>query len=195
MLMVSADLSVVEADLGSGSLRCPCSGPVGPWGWARERLLRVAGGGGRRVRPRRGRCRGCGRTHVLLPVTMLFRRRDSAATIGEAIWLHVTDRFGYRQVAVRLAMPADTVRGWLRRFRCRSEMIRVCFTVLAYRLDPTIGSIEPAGSSTADAFAAIVAAVGVAMRRWGCRPVWEFVSVVTGAMLISNTNSLSSPLS
>jgi len=76
MRIVGAEVAVVEAELVGGLLGCPsCREVLGPWGYARERVLRCASGD-RRIRPRRARCRGCRRTHVLLPRTVLVRRQD-----------------------------------------------------------------------------------------------------------------------
>lgn len=43
-----------------------CGGVLGPWGSARPRVVRVRGGGVWHVIPRRSRCGGCGRAHVVL---------------------------------------------------------------------------------------------------------------------------------
>jgi hypothetical protein len=88
VLMVDSDPVRVELALGAGDLACPdpgCGGVLGPWGWARGRWQRGRGGALRRLRPRRGRCRACGATHVLLPVVMLLRRVDLAEVIGRAL--------------------------------------------------------------------------------------------------------------
>ena len=37
---VRGDKASVERRLARGLLRCPCSGVLGPWGWARERVIR-----------------------------------------------------------------------------------------------------------------------------------------------------------
>lgn len=87
MPTVSVDPVEVELQLSSGGLACP-SCRVGPWGSARRRVIR----GGDRVqvvRPRRGRCRGCGATHVLLPAGLLLRRADGVAVRGCASVLGV----------------------------------------------------------------------------------------------------------
>lgn len=65
----------------AGVLRCPsCGGVLAPWGHARRRLVAVAAGW-EEFWPRRGRCRGCGRTHVLLPADLWSWRRYGAAVI------------------------------------------------------------------------------------------------------------------
>src|SRR3954451_4564489 len=75
----------VTRALDAGELRCSCGpGRLRRWGWARPRLLRLR----RRlrwIRPRRARCRSCGRTHVLLPASCLLRRLDDVASIGIAL--------------------------------------------------------------------------------------------------------------
>ena len=82
MLIVCVEQSLVEAELVAGGLSCPsCRGVLGPWGHARERVLRCFLGP-RLLRPRRGRCRGCLGTHVLLPDVALVRRQDEVAVIG-----------------------------------------------------------------------------------------------------------------
>ena len=85
MLIVCAEEAQVEAELLGGLLGCPsCREVLGPWGHARERVLRCRLGD-RLLVPRRARCRGCAGTHVLLPEVVLLRRQDEVAVIGEAI--------------------------------------------------------------------------------------------------------------
>jgi hypothetical protein len=58
MLIVGTELVLVEAELVGGLLGCPsCREVLGPWGHARERVLRCRSGN-RLLRPRRARCRG-----------------------------------------------------------------------------------------------------------------------------------------
>jgi len=183
MLIVDAGRSV-EGELGGGSLRCPvCRGVLAPWGWARERVLRC-GSGDRWLRPRRARCRSCARTHVLLPDVCLLRRQDEVAVIGAALTRSVAGE-GYRRVAAGLGVPADTVRGWLRRFRERAEAIRAHFTRCAVALDLELRAVLPAGGRVADA----LEAVGVAGRAWVLRfgpgGPWPAVSRLSGGMLLA----------
>jgi hypothetical protein len=53
-------------------------------GWGRERIIRETGGERRRLRPRRGRCRSCGATHILLPSWSAPRRADAVGVIARA---------------------------------------------------------------------------------------------------------------
>jgi hypothetical protein len=82
------------------------------------------------------------------------------------------------------------VRGWLRRFAGRADLIRAHFTRCAVWLDPEVGAVVPAGSVVADA----LEAVGVAGRAWvlrfGSRDPWRIASRLSGGVLLCNTSSL-----
>ena len=140
--------------------------PAGGWGHARRRLVREAGAGRCWLRPRRARCAGCGCTHVLLPVSVLARRADTAAVIGAAL-AGAAAGLGHRRVAEQAGRPASTVRGWLRRFASRAEALRSAFTGVLCALDPDPLLPAPGGSPAGDAVAAIVAAAAAVVRRWG----------------------------
>jgi hypothetical protein len=188
VLTVGKDAADVERRLTAGLLACPgCSGRLAGWGHARPRVIRDEGGIGWRLRPRRAVCRGCGRTHVLLPVSVLVRRADAATVIGAALVLAASG-LGHRLIAQRLGRPAATVRGWLRRFASRAGPLRSAFTALACALVPDPGLPASGGSRLADAVAAIVAAAGAVARRWGqAVPVlspWELASAVTLGRLL-----------
>jgi hypothetical protein len=106
--------------LDGGHIPCSCgSGVLRRWGWARPRIVRL-GDRRLRLRPRRGRCGSCGRTHVLLPDLCLARRLDAVDVIGAALDDSYRGR-GARRVAVALGVPTSTVRDWLRAFRRRGS--------------------------------------------------------------------------
>jgi hypothetical protein len=76
-------VAVVDAQLGSGLLRClgpGCEGRLTRWGFGVERDLVGLGGVTGRVRPRRALCAGCGLSRVLLPDSMLRRRQYGVET-------------------------------------------------------------------------------------------------------------------
>lgn len=183
-MTVGLDGAVVESDLCLGLLGCPvigCGDVLGPWGWARERIVRGAG----RLLPRRGRCRGCRRTQVLLPASVLLRRADAATVIGTAL-LAKAGGAGHRPIAVLLAVPASTVRGWLRRIVSIAERVLAVLSATAAQL----GSEFVAPAATADPVAAVVemlGAVSAAMaRRLGgsCLP-WRLATILTGGRLLA----------
>lgn len=189
MLTVGKDRAGVEELLSSGWLACPgCGGRLRRWGHARRRVVRDTGAGRWWLVPRRARCAGCGCTHVLLPASVLARRADAAAVIGAAL-AGAAAGLGHRKVAERAGRPAATVRGWLRRFAARAEALRSAFTGVLCALDPDPLLPAPAGSPAADAVAAIVAAAGAAVRRWGRGALalspWELAGAVTGGLLLA----------
>jgi transposase-like protein len=188
MLIVCVELTRVEAELESGSLSCPsCRGVLGPWGHARQRVLRCRSGD-RSLRPRRGRCRACTGTHVLLPEVALLRRQDEVSVIGEAIEASVAG-VGYRRIAARVGVAADTVRGWLRRFAERADQIRAHFTRCAVVLDPELGAVLPAGSGVADALEAIAVAARAWVLRFGPAEPWQVASRLSGGVLLATRTS------
>jgi hypothetical protein len=194
VLTVGVDQAGVEARLWAGELACPaegCAGQLGPWGYARERVVRGEGGR-RRLRPRRGRCRGCGATHVLLPRWCLARRADAAAVVGAGLVLAAAG-WGFRRVARRLGRPEATVRGWLRRFSARAEAVRVAFTVLAGSVAAEAVALAPAGSAVADAVNAVLAVAAAAAVRWpavGAVSPWELACAATGGRLLAPGTTL-----
>ena len=190
MRIVGVELALVEAELAGGLLGCPsCSGVLGPWGHARERVLRCAAGD-RRLRPRRARCRGCRATHVLLPQTVLARRQDEVAVIGAAIEAKVLGGEGFRRIAARVGVCPVTVRGWLRRFAERAGLIRAHFVRCAVLLDPELGAVLPAGSGVADAVEAIAVAVRAWVLRFGPAGRWQLVSRLSGGGLLQHEPTL-----
>lgn len=189
MLTVGKDVSQVERRLAKGLLACPdCGGRLGPWGHARQRVLRGAGGSARPVTPRRAVCSGCGRTHVLLPVSALVRRADVVEVIGVGLALAVSG-WGHLRIGERLGVPAGTVRGWLRRIRARAETLRSGFTELLVGVDPLAVLPEPAATALGNAVAVIVAAAVATVRRWGGAvsglSPWELAAAVSSGRLLA----------
>ena len=88
MPTVGQVVAVVDAQLGSGLLRClepGCGGRLARWGFGVERDLVGLGGVIGRVRPRRALCAGCGVSRVLLPDSMLRRRQYGVEVIWAAL--------------------------------------------------------------------------------------------------------------
>lgn len=187
-LIVSDDLRVTEDELIQSKLLCPsCKGVLRPWGSARVRTVRTISGV-TTVRPRRTRCTSCSKTHVLLPDKLLLRRVDEVDVIGSAL-LRSSLGDGYNKVATAISRPLSTVRGWIRRFRAKAEMIRQHFTIWALALDPSLGEIKESGSLPRDALDALGVAARCATLRFGVRPPFSLASHMTGGRLLYNTNS------
>jgi hypothetical protein len=186
MVTVEASEAGVEQRLRGGRLTCPgCAGVLTGWGHGRERMVRGLASP-LRVRPRRSRCTACGVTHVLLPVMLLVRRADMAVVIGSALAAKAAGA-GYRSIAAGLGRPAETVRGWLRRFAGRVEAVRGVFTVWlrALAADPVMP--EPAGNPWADALVALQAAAHAAAGRFAVSmvPAWELATAISGGRLLA----------
>jgi hypothetical protein len=187
VLTVGVNSAEVEARLVSGGLACPgCAGSLGPWGWARSRVLRGVAGSVV-LRPRRARCSSCRVSHVLLPVFVLLRRADLVEVIGAALSAKAAGA-GARTIAARVGRPVETVRGWLRGFGRRAEALRVWFTVLLVDtgVDPVPPAPTPAGF--ADAVAAVLGAVAAARSRWpgiGEVSPWWWASAASAGRLLT----------
>jgi hypothetical protein len=127
-------------------------------------------------------------TSVLLADICLCRRVDEAAVIGRAL-LEKAAGAGHRTIAIRLGRPKETVRGWLRRFSSRVELIQEHFRLWAFALDPRLETITPQGSNGVDTLEVIGLATRAASLLFGPRPVWSWASAMTGGALLSNTSS------
>lgn len=187
MVTVEADFDQVERRLAAGELSCPsCGGVLAGWGRARPRQVRGRHGPVE-LCPRRSRCTGCRVTHVLLPVTALLRRADTAAVIVSALVAKATSRAGFRRIAADLARPAETVRGWLRRFAERAEAVRSVFTVWLRAVDPDPVMPDAAGGVFADAVTVIAAVATVIERRFALSTVSlaETAVAVSGGRLLA----------
>jgi len=125
---------------------------------------------------------------VLLADIALLRRVDAVGVIGRAL-VAAAGGAGHRPIAKTLGRPADTVRGWLRRFRAAAARIGVHFLAWAHRLDPNLGAVASKGDPLADAVEAIGVAARAASLRLGPRPAWSWASSLTAGRLLSNTSS------
>jgi hypothetical protein len=185
MLTVGKDAGEVERKLRAGRFACPgCGGRLAPWSHGRARIVFGEGTLRWRLRPRRARCAGCGGTHVLLPVSVLARRRDAAGVIGAALRL-AAGGVSCAAIARSLGRPVGLVRSWVGRLAGRAGQVRAVFTVLVVALDPDPPPIGTAGSPLADAVAAITAAaVAFARRFLVAVSAWELASAVTSGSLL-----------
>lgn len=174
-MLLCTDAQAASADLVSGTLACPScgGGRLRAWGWGRERVIRIHAGERRRLRPRRGRCRSCGATHLLIPSWAVPRRADGTGVITRAAALSVLHGAGSRRLGAELGVPAATVRGWLRRLRGQAGQLLQeagsSFGLLVAVIQTPEGTDPappgPTGSALGDALAA-VAACAMAAIAW-----------------------------
>ena len=111
---------------------------------------------------------------------------DSQSTVLQ----EVIAEFGRHldMLAEQLGASPITVRGWLRRFAERAELIRSHFTRCAVALDSELGPVLPAGSGVADALEAIAITARAWVLRFGPAEPWEIASRLSGGLLLGNTN-------
>lgn len=177
----------------TAGMRCPaCSGELGSWGSYRRRV-RV----GRAMfwlLIGRACCRACAGTHALLPGFLLARRLDAVDAIGCALGMAVEGR-GYRPIAAALGRSVSTVRGWMRRLRARTDLLRGWFVGLAVEMAESPGRAPPEvlsplgllARAIADAFLAARLRLGPGAVTGG---VWAFCSAATSGRLLANTSGL-----
>ncbi len=166
VLTVRGPAESVEARLAAGKLRGPCCGGVlARWGYARRRVVAMLGGPAEFV-PRRGRCRGCGRTHVLLPADLWSRRRYGAVVIMAVLVLAAQAAAAGRAAArpwlvvpgaERRLVPASTERSWRSRFAGRAEVLRQALMGVLPLADPLSRLVVPSGSPAGDCLAVLEA--------------------------------------
>jgi hypothetical protein len=196
-MTVRGSFESVEARLRAGELACWCGAALRPWGHARPRQV-ASFAGLVVVRPRRSRCAGCGRTHVLLPSQLLSRRRYAAAVIFAALALRAAG-LKLAAVAARLrlpsparpgqwwSVPASTARSWLARFAGRAARLRQLFTAVLPLADPQARPVAAAGSPIADALAALEAVTAGLRSRFGLGKLaaHEVAAHLTGGLLLA----------
>jgi len=198
-MTVRGSAESVEARLRSGLLVCWCGGMLRPWGRARPRRV-ITFAGPAEVQPRRGICRdGCGRSHVLLPVFLLSRRKYTAAVIFAALALRAAG-LKVPAVAARLrlpvpgrpgqwwSVPVSTASSWLSRFAGRAGQLRQAFLGLLPLADPQARPVAAAGSPAGDALAALEAVTAGLRRRFGgldTVAAHEVAAHLTGGMLLA----------
>jgi hypothetical protein len=146
-----------------------------------------------RLLVRRARCKGCGRTHALLPGFLLARRLDWVDAVGCALGMAAGGR-GYRPIAAALGLKGTTVRSWLRRLRARLDLLRGWFVGLAVEMaeapprpPPGCSALGLLVRAIADAFLAARLRLGPGAVRGG---VWAFSSAASSGGLLANTSVL-----
>ena len=131
-------------------------------------------------------CPGCQVTHVVLDAGLLPRRAYAAGLIGQAL-VTAASGHGHRSVARDLAVPAGTVRGWIRGARRSAAQLRITGirTVVAFDQDtwPGWGRADELGC----ALEHLGAAATVLGRRHGLQHTspWALINVLTCGQLLA----------
>jgi len=183
-VIVVLDPQRAQADLTASLLRCPgCCGPLRPWGFARVRSLRSACGPVT-LRPRRARCAQCAVTHVLLPARAPARLGHTIELIGLALLASAAGDSA-RTISAELAVPADTIRGWVRRATSRASWLYAQGIIAGHSFDPMLPAAVPRRSVLADALESLAAAAAAAVRRLGpLGPPWPIIAMVARGRLL-----------
>jgi hypothetical protein len=125
-------------------------------------------------------------TWALLPSFVLSRRWDTVGHVGRAVELAASG-LGHRRIAITLARPDTTIRGWLRRLRSVASSLTTTLLARAVALgwSGLDLSVTP--------LPRLVAAVHALAGRWpGNRSAdpWSIACQVTGgALLATNTGA------
>jgi hypothetical protein len=181
------DTAAAGIALARRKLGCPdCGRPLRPWGHARERTVRDLGGALVTVRPDRALCDGCKATHVVLDAALLPRRAYAVGLIGQAL-AGAAGGSGHRSIARDLAVPAGTVRGWIRGARLSAARLRATAirAVAAFDQDALPDRFRP--DELGCALEHLAAAAMVIGRRPGLQRAspWARINVLTRGRLLA----------
>ena len=181
------DPAAARQALRCGRMRCPdCAAPVRPWGRARIRTVRDRDGRRRTACPDRVRCTGCGGTHVVLDAGLLPHRGYTVGLVGQAL-LAAAAGAGHRRIAVELAIPEGTVRGWLRRIRATAAQLHQVAVQTIVLLDqdalPDTARADPL-ALVLDALGAAASAFGRRFARHDADP-WARINLLTRGRLLA----------
>ena len=111
--------------------------------------------------------------------------------VGQALVGSAQGR-SHRTIAAELGLPADTVRGWIRKVNGRAEWLRTTATSAAHLLDSMFDPLPPTQtrSTLAEAIAALGAAASAARRMFG--PIatqWELLAAFAQGQLLAPLRS------
>jgi hypothetical protein len=123
---------------------------------------------------------------VVLDAGLLPRRAHAADLVGQALVAVALGR-GHRRIALELAVPAGTARGWIRSARRSAGQLRAAGVRAVVALDP---DALPAGAGPDELACALEALAAAAMAmgaRFGLQRTspWARINVLTGGRLLS----------
>jgi hypothetical protein len=105
--------------------------------------------------PDRGRCRGCGVTHVVLPAWYIPRRAYTVDVIGSVL-LAGARRESRRAIAQRLGLPVGTVASWLTAARsAATSLVAHAYSVAGHAVREYRSAAASWGNDLAEALDAI----------------------------------------
>lgn len=119
----------------------------------------------------------------MVPDVLVTGRVDLASVIGWALAAKAAG-WGHRRIAGQLQIPAETVRGWLRRAAGRGMSVAARLAATAAAADPG-GRDPPTGSAVATLVtAAALAAAAYARLSGEPTEVWRYAVAAVGGHLL-----------
>jgi hypothetical protein len=104
--------------------------------WGRRKRFVTDGRGSHIVFVRRVQCKGCIKTHTILPAFLLKRRTYLAEMILLVLILVFVDNKGSRAVSEKLMIARSTLRRWIDRFKESAAYHYRRFLFLKHNLNP-----------------------------------------------------------
>ena len=124
-------------------------------------------------------------THVLLPASAPARHAHTIDLIGLALMASANGN-SPRTISAELAVPADTIRGWVRRATGRAGWLYARGIVAAHSFDPMLAANVPRRSALADALEVLAAAAAAVVRLLG--PIgtpWQVIAMIARGQLLA----------
>jgi hypothetical protein len=181
------DAVAARRALAAGRLSCPsCGGVLRPWGHTRDRQV-AEPTGTVTVRLDRARCRSCRATHVVLPADLVAGRSYPLRVIGAAL-VAASAGAGAGTVAAQLAVPAGTVRSWLRRSRANAEQLYRFGVQTVVALNQDLLPTTPHATTLGNTLNVLAAAALATIRRFiPDQPanLWPMINMLTRGQLLA----------
>lgn len=128
-------------------------------------------------------------THVLLPARAPARRAHTVELIGLAL-LASTRGDSTRTISAEFAVPADTIRGWVRRATGRAGWLYAQGITAGHSLDPMLPAAVPRRSALAEALDALAAAAAAVVRLLGpLGSPWQIIAMIARGQLLAPLRS------
>jgi hypothetical protein len=155
-MIFAVDVQAVGHLLREGWLSCPgCGERLRVWTAARPRTVAMADGSVAELVPDRGRCRGCGATHVVLPAWYVPRRAYAVEVMGSVLLAGARTETR-RRIADRLGLPVGTVSSWLTAARkAATSLVRQAYAVAGPAVRAHRSAAQWLGSKLAEALDAL----------------------------------------
>ena len=126
---------------------------------------------------------------MLLPACAPARHTHTIELIGLAL-LASAQGHSARTISTELAVPADTIRGWVRRATGRAGWLYAQGIIAAHSYDPALAATAPERSALADALDALAAAAAAVVRLLGpLGPPWQIIAMIVRGQLLAPLRS------